>query len=68
MIERDTRALQIGDIMFNDSFVIAHVYISAHVTVRIEAEMCYMCAGCAYEYTSGLWEYLSHEQQRDKTR
>lgn len=48
MIERDRRALQIGDIMFNDSFVIAHVYISAHVTVRIGAgigaEMCYMRA------------------------
>jgi hypothetical protein len=66
MIERDRRALQIGDIMLNDSFVIAHVYISAHATVRIEAEMCYMCA--AYKYTSGLWEHLSHEQQRDKTR
>jgi len=66
MTERDTRALQIGDIMVNDSFVIAHVYISAHVTVRIEDEMCYICA--AYKYTSGLWKRLSHEQQHDKAR
>jgi len=33
-------ALQTGDIMFNELFVIAHVHISANAAVRIEVKMC----------------------------